>query len=438
MNRWKSNLTCSYCSKILKDPIELPCENYICREHLTDKEVLKDNKLKCLICKQNHDINEHQYKANKCFKQQLDDKLYLSNEEIALKNKIEETVHVFHEMNEQFTFGKNKLDLTVQSFYKDLRFKIDLHKEKLLKKIDAIYTEMIEETMEYEESCLKELHERLGISSHTLAEKKSIEGEFKDLEEKFRDPNLAIESIREILFEQQNKIESIQSTLDEINRITENINESVEFKPNLSFDQDSFGLLLRNEHSNDPFMSEILTNNQGFELIKLCEFDLNDRFKLIYRGSLHGFGANHFHSKCDGHANTLTILRASGTSFIFGAFTTATWESPYYDQFKLDPKSFLFSLVNEENRPLKIKINPKKRQYAIYCHSERGPVFGDGDIFITSNANLTYESYSCLGSSYQHPQYDHGTNEAYSFLTGSSHFQLSEIEVYQKEDWEEN
>ena len=41
--------------------------------------------------------------------------------------------------------------------------------------------------------------------------------------------------------------------------------------------------------------------------------------------------------------------------------------------------------------------------------------------------------YGPLGYSYQHPQYVYRSNEAKSFLAGTQRFQLSEIEVYQKE-----
>jgi hypothetical protein len=38
-----------------------------------------------------------------------------------------------------------------------------------------------------------------------------------------------------------------------------------------------------------------------------------------------------------------------------------------------------------------------------------------------------------LDHSYKHPQYTFGTDEAKTFLAESTHFQLDEIEVYQKE-----
>jgi hypothetical protein len=57
--------------------------------------------------------------------------------------------------------------------------------------------------------------------------------------------------------------------------------------------------------------SQILKGDrQSFELIKLCEFSPNDKWSLLYRGTRDGFGAKDFHSNCDGHSNTLTILKA--------------------------------------------------------------------------------------------------------------------------------
>jgi hypothetical protein len=43
----KSNLTCSYCSKILQNHIELPCKDSICKEHLVEKQVQKQNEITC-------------------------------------------------------------------------------------------------------------------------------------------------------------------------------------------------------------------------------------------------------------------------------------------------------------------------------------------------------------------------------------------------------
>ena len=202
-----------------------------------------------------------------------------------------------------------------------------------------------------------------------------------------------------------------------------------EFKHYQHFDQNLFGRL----YLNDPFKSKILTRQQSSELLVLCQFEPNNKFKLLYRASQDGFGSNDFHSKCDGHANTLTIFKASQSSYIFDGFTSATWDGGY-NQWKSDPNAFVFSLTNKDNKPCIIKIDPNEIDFAIVSDPKYGPIFGGGnDICIYNRANKNTNSFSYLGKSYKHPQYAYGTIEAKSFLAGSEDFQLSEIEVYQKE-----
>jgi hypothetical protein len=50
------------------------------------------------------------------------------------------------------------------------------------------------------------------------------------------------------------------------------------------------------------------------------------QFVLLWRGSRDGFNATDFHSRCDGHANTLTLILDTDGN-IFGGFTPVEWES---------------------------------------------------------------------------------------------------------------
>ncbi len=107
----------------------------------------------------------------------------------------------------------------------------------------------------------------------------------------------------------------------------------------------------------------------------------------MYRGTRDGFGAGDFHSKCDGHANTLTILKVKYN--YIGGFSSVDWQpGPNPNNWKSDPNAFIFSLTNKQNKSLKIKIDPNQNQKAIYCDSGFGPIFGNGyDICIGNNAN---------------------------------------------------
>jgi chaperonin cofactor prefoldin len=82
------------------------------------------------------------------------------------------------------------------------------------------------------------------------------------------------------------------------------------------------------------------------------------RLSLLWRGTSNGFAASEFHRRCDGHANTLTlILDTDGNSF--GGFTPVKWESKQWNRKNTDDdntrkedyssKSFLFTLKNPHN-----------------------------------------------------------------------------------------
>ena len=167
---------------------------------------------------------------------------------------------------------------------------------------------------------------------------------------------------------------------------------------------------------------------------------------MLYRASRDGFSAESFHSKCDNIPKTLTIIKVKDEPNIFGGYTEATWDGK--GVFKKDRNAFLFSLINEDNKPVKMKIN-NNVENAIYCDSKLGPTFGGGkDFCICSNSNTNKESFSNLGYTYQHPKYHFilkkniNTIKAMKFLAvprlilfcsnlnGDWFFLVSEIEVY--------
>jgi hypothetical protein len=119
------------------------------------------------------------------------------------------------------------------------------------------------------------------------------------------------------------KILKLKVCLHEFSSIRGHL-KSNNFQPN---DQETFGILILNEFMNDLSLSSILSRGQSNELIRLCELSMMDKFSLLYRASRDGFGTEVFHSKCDEHENTLTILKAKESSFIFGAFTSVAWQS---------------------------------------------------------------------------------------------------------------
>jgi hypothetical protein len=394
MNNLKSSLTCSYCSKIYKDPIELPCKHNLCNGHLVEKDVVKQNRIKCLECKKEFTVKDNDFKFNSLIKKQLDELVYLSNEELSVKQKIQDSIRQFFQMYEEFILSKTTLDLDVHEHFQEIRFKLDEHRERLKEKIDDIYMEMIDKSKKFEAAYLKSLEDKLNASLKSF-ETASLEQSLKETEDTFRNPNLLIESIRDLQHQQEEAIAELKLKLKEQSPVKYNLIRMNDFKPNLSFSQDWFGQLYLNEYSIDPFKSQILSGKQSFYLIKVCEFSPKHKWTLLYRGTRDGFGADDFHSKCDGHSNTLTIIKAHGSSYIFGGFTSVNWDCS--NDSKSDPSAFLFSLTNKDNQPC--KMGQIDAIDSIFCSSECGPIFGHGhDLLICDSSNTRMESYVNLGA----------------------------------------
>ena len=171
---------------------------------------------------------------------------------------------------------------------------------------------------------------------------------------------------------------------------------------------------------------------------KLCEFPSSRKFDLIYRATRDGFDAKDFHSKCDNKGNTLTIIKSTNGN-IFGGYSEIQWTNST-NQLLKDPNAFLFSLVNKENDPFKVKCPSNDLNgfplYPIHCSSTHGPAFGfnggygDYDLIISSQSNMNIESHSNFGYSFQHTSYPLGSQKAQSVLAGSYNFQTVEIEVF--------
>jgi hypothetical protein len=394
----KSQLTCSNCARIFKDPIDLPCGDSICREHLKEKDTLKDNRIKCKKCNGEFGVKNNDFKSNNELKKLLESHSYFSEDEMSLKQELEQSIRTFFEFYDEFAQNRTQLDSDVYNHFQEMRFQVDEHRERLKEKIDDISLAMIDRIKKHEEVYLKNLNKNVLVFDNC----QSLVGELADIEETFRDPNLLIESIKDMQRKQDESLKDIQLKLNETKEVNYHLKAANFFKPILSlFNQNEmsslFGSIQLDEYSNtNSFKGKILTDlKQSFDLLRLCQFSSNDKWSLLYRGTRVGFDSDDFHSKCDNHSNTFTIVKVKQSSYIFGGFTTVEWDST--SEWKSDANAFIFSLTNKDNQPLKMRINPDEQHHAIFCHSEYSPTFGVGDIGIANNANTTMNSCSFFG-----------------------------------------
>ena len=150
---------------------------------------------------------------------------------------------------------------------------------------------------------------------------------------------------------------------------------------------------------------------------------------LLYRASRDGFTASAFHSKCDGKANTITIVK-NNFNYVFGGYTAAKWTSDR--SYSADTTAFIFSLrrngVSNSN-----KFHITEENSAIFGFSNYGATFGHYDIFISDRADCKTGSLTNIGCSYELPSsFSTQSENTKSFLSGNYNNWLAiEIEVYQ-------
>jgi hypothetical protein len=143
-------------------------------------------------------------------------------------------------------------------------------------------------------------------------------------------------------------------------------------------------------------------------------FDESPRkhFKLLWRSSRDSFRAKEFHRRCDGRANTLTLI-ADIEGNVFGGFTPVEWESG--NQYNGDDslRSFFFTLRNPHGvPPRKFALRAEKKQRAIICNSIYRTIFG-------------YSDHTRIGSHWR------GHTDA---TDTAENFRVKEIEVFEIAD----
>jgi hypothetical protein len=159
------------------------------------------------------------------------------------------------------------------------------------------------------------------------------------------------------------------------------------------------------------------------------------RFNLLWRGSRDGFGAEEFHLRCYGRANTLTLIVDTDGN-VFGGFTPVKWENSCGYESDDSLRSFLFTPRNPHCvPPREFALKAERKQYAICCYSARCAVFGGSgcDIIVYDNCNANRNSCTRIGTRWSDRTYANDT--AFEvFLTCAEYFTVKEIEVFEIAD----
>ena len=154
---------------------------------------------------------------------------------------------------------------------------------------------------------------------------------------------------------------------------------------------------------------------------------------LLYRATRDGFTHSAFHSRCDGKANTITIIK-NNLNYVFGGYASRAWHSK--GEWIEDGNAFIFSLRrNGTSTNEKYKVtNPQYAYFGYTSSSYR--LFGFGfDIVVEPNSNTETGSWTYFGACYQLPEgYTFRSESAKNYLAGNyDKWLTTEIEVFQLE-----
>ena len=453
-------LTCKYsnCNKYYTQPLFLPCSKNLCHFHI---EELTNNyaskSIKCPFCQSNHELPEKGFPVNQDLVALLNLNLHLTDKE----KDANELVKKFEVIMNDFSIINKDPEHYIFSYISNVRNKIDIERERLLLKINQISDDMLEKLKNFEEECKSNLIKIQPLSTdHTLHLEK-MQHKYLKWKNQLLTPNLDQNQVNELINDINEMIHLNNDKLFDYKNILLNEKGCYFIPKCLDFEEDLFGEFKLDKAINinmsekmlekgDLFYSRILTASQAIDLIKLCEFSLSDKFNLIYRASEMGFRSKDFHNRCDGIPRTLTIIKTKDGENIFGniysfhsfvgskflrdffigGYTEVAWDSA--DHSKEDRNAFIFSLVNQDQKPIKLNYD-EADGYSIYCGSTFGPIFGGGNDFrIESDSNINKKSRSNLGCSYKHPLYLYQSKEAQNFLAGTYNFSVGEIEVYRR------
>jgi hypothetical protein len=451
-------LRCKYsnCNKLFINPILLPCKKNICKTHIDDlvKQQKSLTNFKCQFCKSDHEIPINGFSINEQLLRLLNWHLKRENDSNKSKsNKFDSnesststsslsSSRDFESINENnIQNSNNNPDEYIYEYITNVRDKIDVERELLISKIDFISADMIDKLKLYELECksnIKKLNDLFKINQTYLEslETKSLEWEndLRTTKLDDRKVHIMMNDIYKHMCENDDRLIGLKNNIlsgKHSNYFKCKLDIKQGSPLNELKDSNQYDKLARQDESEKNLSnSSILSSQfQANSLIKLCGFNESDiKFELIYRASVDGFGAEDFHRQCDGISKTLTIIKVKGSSNIFGGYTDVAWDSS--NNFKEDHNAFIFSLVNKENKPVKIPINKNDFADAIYCSSCCGPAFGFRDIQIASDSNKNTNSYSHLGYNFTHPEFACNSKKSRCFLAKTLYFTTEEIEVF--------
>ena len=231
MSQNNSLLVCKVCNLIYELPVKLPCGKSLCRTHLLDSNGALKAHYDCIFCENVHLIPPNGFRTNFHIRSQVDSNVHLKQNQVNLKNRINEKLYQLKSVYDKFDENESFLS----DFFAQLENQINLHREQLKSQIDKLADDMLTEIKQLE----NQLKSELSQLNTKLYGGKSFETFKSDLDLKFRASQIGIEKLENYLDKMSKKIIDLEIKSD---RIVKDRLKSYEFVPN-QIHSNLFGLL---------------------------------------------------------------------------------------------------------------------------------------------------------------------------------------------------
>ena len=142
------DLICQHkdCKLILENPVNLPCGNSICKHHF--EQISKSGeKYDCFFCQELHEIPKNGFGVNKILALLI--QKYLESDPMR-KKIIESYQNLLESIKSYDTIVP---DSYFYEYFEEIRIKVDLHREELIKEINDRSDEIIKLLKDKEQAC---------------------------------------------------------------------------------------------------------------------------------------------------------------------------------------------------------------------------------------------------------------------------------------------
>ncbi|CAG8588719.1 11567_t:CDS:2 [Ambispora gerdemannii] len=151
------------------------------------------------------------------------------------------------------------------------------------------------------------------------------------------------------------------------------------------------------------------------------------QFKLLVRGTIHGFTPRTFHERCDNQGPSIVVLRVRDTRQIIGGYNPIGWRGLRRNHWQYTCDSFLFSFGSKCGSIGDVASDVRLSRVlpgceAIYDDPKFGPCFGKTDLDMRIKFDEG-ENCSARKQCYKH--------NIFGDVNGSGKFSVDEYEVFQ-------